>query len=42
MDKLIKLFLKISGLNFFKDADKVDIVQEKLLFKSLSTFDVQL
>lgn len=33
MDKLIKLFLKISGLNFFKDADKVDIVQEKLLFK---------
>lgn len=33
MDKLIKLFLKLSSASFFKDADKIDEVQEKLLLE---------
>ena len=31
--QFIKLFLKISGLSFFKDADKIGEVQEEILFK---------
>ena len=36
MDKLIKLFLKISSKSFFNDANKIDEVQEKLLLKYIN------
>ena len=33
MDNIIKIFLKLKGFSFFRDADKVYEVQEKILLK---------